>query len=176
VYGVALHVSKRDVLADPSFIKFAGMTAEELRSNDEFYSHLMSMGTNSLEGGYFDRTLFIKLNMQLATETVRQSLTADWKLLTEEHKNMLSASSAKVREADERMLRTIQSEENSSNCSCGQSAPPEYNADPTCCARGTEMVFTWRKNGDMEVRYTPLFLFEGYYLFQFLTEYLLVAA
>jgi hypothetical protein len=141
-------------LADPTFSNFAGMTVDELRSSDKFYSHLMSMRSNSGEGGYFDRTLFIKLNMQLATETVRQSLTGEWKLLTDEHKNMLSASSAKEREADERMLRTIQSEENTSNCSCGQSAPPEYKADPTCCARGTEMVFTWRKNGDMEVSFT----------------------
>lgn len=154
MYGVGLYVSKRDVLADPTFSNFAGMTVDELRSNDEFYSHLMTMRSNTGEGGNFDRTLFIKLNMQLATETVRQSLTAEWKLLTEEHKNMLSASSAKEREADERMLRTIQSEENTSNCSCGQSAPPEYKADHTCCARGTEMVFTWRKNGDMEVSFT----------------------
>jgi hypothetical protein len=90
--------------------------------------------------------------MQLATETVIQSLTGDWQLLTDEHKTMLSDSAAMERQADERMLKTIRSEENSSNCSCGQSAPSEYEADPTCCARGTEMVFTWRKNGDFEVR------------------------
>lgn len=120
------------------------MTVEELRENDAFYDHLIH--------GKFDKTLFIQLNMQLATETVRQSLTGDWQFLTPEHKQMFYDSSARDREADERMLKTISSEENTSNCSCGQSAPPEFNADPSCCARGTEMVFTWRKNGDMDLR------------------------
>jgi len=145
-------VAKRDVLADPVFSDFAGMSAKELSKSDEFYAHLMNMGSSPLEGGHFDRTLFIKLNLQLATETVRQSLTAEWALLTEEHKEMLSSASARPRDADERMLKTIQKKENSSNCSCGQTAPPEYEADPTCCARGTDLVFTWRKSGDMEVR------------------------
>merc|ERR1719401_1041480 len=54
--------------------------------------------------------------------------------------------------ADERMEQTIQAKINSRNCSCGQLAPPELNADPTCCARGTELVFTWRKNGNFEIR------------------------
>lgn len=151
VYGVAFYVSKRDVLNDPGFSEFAEYDADELRENDDFYKHLMTMGSSPKEEAQFDRTLFIKLNMQLAAETVRQSLTAEWKLLTEEHKEILSSSSFRERDADERMLQTIQSEENSSNCSCGQNAPPEYEADKTCCARGTELVFTWRKNGDMEV-------------------------
>lgn len=101
--------------------------------------------------GNFDRTLFIKLNMQLGTETVRQSLSAEWKLLSDKHKKLLADSSASERQAEETMLKKIQSEENSSNCSCGQFAPEEYNADPSCCARGTEMVFTWRKTGELEV-------------------------
>lgn len=122
------------------------MSSDELRQNDDFYRHLYR------ESGNFDRTIFIKLNMQLSTETVRQSLTGDWQLLTDEHKEMLSSSSARERDADERMLNTIKNEENSSKCSCGQAAPSEYEADPSCCARGTEMVFTWRKNGDMQVR------------------------
>lgn len=122
------------------------MSVEELRTSDNFYQTLLQEGT-------VDKTLFIKLNMQLATETVRQSLSAEWKLLSDEHKEQLSNSSARPREAEKAMLEKIQSEENSSNCSCGQIAPPEYEADPACCARGTEMVFTWRKNGNLEVSF-----------------------
>jgi hypothetical protein len=151
IYSVAFYVSKRDILAGKAFYEFAFKTADELRSNDKFFNRLMTMGSNPDEGN-FDRTLFIKLNMQLSTETVRQSLTGEWSLLTDELKDVLYASSAKVREADVRMLETIQSSENSSNCSCGQIAPPEFAADPTCCARGTEMVFTWKKSGCMELR------------------------
>jgi hypothetical protein len=145
VYSVGLYVAKRDVLADPNFVPFAGMSVEELRSSDGFYNALLNEGTA-------DRTLFIILNMQLATETVRQSLSAEWKLLSDDHKKQLSDSSGRPRHAEERMLQTIQSEENSGRCSCGQIAPPELEADPSCCARGTEMVFTWRKNGNLEVR------------------------
>ena len=144
-------------MADPVFSDFADKSVEDLRQSDAFYDHLM--GSEPLEGRGLDKTLFIILNMQLATETVIQSLTGDWQLLTEEHKTMLSDSAGMERQADERMLRTIQSEENSSNCSCGQSAPSEYEADPTCCARGTEMVFTWRKNGDFEVRLLTCIIF-----------------
>jgi hypothetical protein len=151
IYTVAFYVAKRDILAGKAFDKFAFKTADDLRTSDEFFNRLMTMGSNSDEGN-FDRTLFIKLNMQLSTETVRQSLTGEWSLLTDELKDVLYASSAKEREADARMLETIKSSANSSNCSCGQIAPPEYAADPTCCARGTEMVFTWRKSGCMEVR------------------------
>ena len=120
------------------------MTVEELREDDSFYNTLLNEGT-------VDKTLFIKLNMQLSTETVRQSLSAEWQLLSDDHKEQLAESSSKPRVAEERMLQTIQSKENTSNCSCGQSAPPEYNVDESCCARGTEMVFTWRKNGNLEV-------------------------
>lgn len=145
VYSVGLYVPKRDVLADSSFAPFADMSVEELRKSDGFYNALMNEGTT-------DKTLFIQLNMQLATETVRQSLSAEWQLLSNDHKEQLSSSSARPRDADERMLETIQKEDNTSNCSCGQTAPPEYEADPSCCARGTEMVFTWRKNGNLELR------------------------
>jgi len=157
VYGAALYVAKRDVLADPKFGEYATLSADDLRGRDDFYNHLMNMPspgedpTNSI-GGFFDRTLFIKINMQLSTKAMRQSLEADWSLLTEEMKATIIDSSFEERIADERMKQKIQSKENSSNCSCGQSAPPEYNADPSCCARGTELVFTWRKNGDFEVR------------------------
>jgi hypothetical protein len=164
VYGVAFYVAKRDVLADPVFEQFADKSVEELRQSSDFYNHLMTMRSNSHGGGHFDRTLFIQLNMQLATETVRQSLTGDWQLLTDEHKAMLSDTSAMERQADERMLSIIEGEENTSNCACGQLAPPEYEADASCCARGTEMVFTWRKNGDFEV---SIFTCIGYYAVMF---------
>jgi hypothetical protein len=146
VYSVALYLAKRDVLADSNFAPYANMDVEELRENDGFYETLM-------DGGTVDKTLFIQLNMQLATQTVRQSLSAEWKLLSNDHKEQLASSSARPRVAEERMLETIKKEENTSNCSCGQTAPPEYEADITCCARGTEMVFTWRKNGNCEVSF-----------------------
>mmetsp|Transcript_31615 Transcript_31615/g.76745 ORF Transcript_31615/g.76745 Transcript_31615/m.76745 type:complete len:1024 (-) Transcript_31615:2697-5768(-) len=156
VYGVAMYVSKRDVLADPIFEPFASMSTKELQQNDQFYQVLRRM-TSSPNGGTglagnFDRTLFLKINMQLATDTMRSSLDADWKMLTPEDKGLLIGSSMKERPADQRMLEIIESPDNPSKCSCAQIAPPEYNADPSCCARGTELVFTWRKNGDLEVR------------------------
>lgn len=149
VYGCALYVSKRDALANPGFAPFATIASEDLRTNEDFYDHLM---TNEPTNGAFDRTLFIKINMQLATETMRQSLDADWKLLTPENKNALISSSLNPRDAEERMLRKIQSDDNPSRCSCGQNAPEEYKADPSCCTRGTELVFTWKKSGDLELR------------------------
>lgn len=157
VYGAALYVAKRDVLADPKFGEYAALSSEELRGRGDFYDHLMNMpspgedSANSV-GGFFDRTLFVKINMQLSTDAMRKSLEADWSLLSDEMKSTIINSSFEERMADERMQRKIQSKENSSNCSCGQSAPPELGADPSCCARGTELVFTWRKNGDFEVR------------------------
>ena len=127
-------------------------------------------------GGFFDRTLMVKTNMQLSTDAMRKSLegepsctvrlhlrgmllkffvqpsfSADWSLLTDEMKTLIIESSFRERDADERMLERIKSKENSSNCSCGQSAPEHYAAEQGCCARGTELVFTWRKNGDFEV-------------------------
>jgi hypothetical protein len=102
--------------------------------------------------GKFDRTLFLKTNMQLATETMRASLDADWKMLTPEAKEILIGSSMKGRPATEETLQIIESPENPNRCSCAQIAPEEYHADPLCCARGTELVFTWRKDGRLEVR------------------------
>lgn len=157
VYGAALYVAKQDVLADPKFGEYALLSLEDLRARDDFYEHLMNMPSpgedpaNSI-GGFFDRTLFIKTNMQLSTDVMRKSLESDWKLLTEEMKSVIIDSSFEERMADEYMLRKIRSKENSSNCSCGQLAPPDYDANPSCCARGTELVFTWRKNGDFEIR------------------------
>ena len=144
VYGAALYVAKRDVLADPKFIRYATLTAEELQKRDDFYEHLMNMPsrgedpTNS-PGGFFDRTLMVKTNMQLSTDAMRKSLEADWSLLTDEMKSLIIESSFRERLADERMLEKIKSKENSSNCSCGQTAPEEYGAEPSCCARGTEV-------------------------------------
>jgi len=151
VYGVALYVPKRDVLADPGFNAFASLNTDGLRKCDEFYDHLMGVGSDPLNGG-FDKTLFIKINMQLSVASIRGSLESDWKLLSPDHKKMLIDSTFKLRHADERMLQTIMDKENTSRCSCGQIAPESYQADSTCCARGTEVVFTWRKNGNLELR------------------------
>jgi hypothetical protein len=132
--------------------RYAVNNAEELRLSPEFYHNLREMPSPfDPSAGLIDRTLLLKLNMQLSMETMQSSLRATWKLLTEEGKNLLINSSMKSRPAEERMLKTIQSPGNPGRCSCGQVAPPEYNADPQCCARGTELVFTWRKNGDLEV-------------------------
>jgi hypothetical protein len=152
VYGVALYVSKRDVLADPLFEAFSTLSQEELRRCPDFFAHLRQMPSPmDGRGGLFDRTLLLKLNMQLSTETMRSSLQGDWKMLTAESKDMLINSSLLPRPADDDMLATIQSDENPGKCSCGQVAPEEYGADPSCCSRGTELGFTWRKNGDLEV-------------------------
>jgi hypothetical protein len=145
VYGVAVYVSKRDVLSDPFFKPFAHMTAAELRQETEFYRHLRVDAHN------FERTIVIKTNMQLPAEVMRNSLQYDWKMLTEEAKSTLINSSMHPRPADDEMLAFIQSAENPGRCSCSQVAPDEYQADPDCCARGTELVFTWLKTGDLEV-------------------------
>lgn len=102
--------------------------------------------------GSFDRTIFLKINMQLSTATMRSSLDSDWKMLTQESKDLLIGSSMRPRPADPIFLEIAKSPDNPNRCTCAQIAPKEYNADPTCCARGTELVFTWRKNGDLEVR------------------------
>jgi hypothetical protein len=101
--------------------------------------------------GSFDRTIFLKINMQLSTATMRSSLDADWKMLTPESKQLLIGSSMRPRPADPIFLEIAKSPDNPNRCTCAQIAPEEYNADPSCCARGTELVFTWRKNGDLEV-------------------------
>ena len=151
IYGIALYVSKRDALADPTFEAYAHKTADELRVLPEVYKHLRSMPGHLPNRGMVDRTLLLKLNMALSTETMRSSLASDWKLLTQELKDLLINSSLKPRPAEPAMLETIMSEANPGRCSCGQVAPPEFKADITCCSRGTELVFTWRKNGDLEV-------------------------
>lgn len=153
VYGIAYYVSKRDVLADPSFSPFASMTADQLRTRQDFYEILRKMGNR--EAGrerVFDRTIMLKTNMQLSAETMRSSLQADWSYLTDEAKSTLVGVSMKARPAEDEMLALIQSPDNPSRCSCSQVAPPEYNANPECCARGTELVFTWTKANELEVR------------------------
>ena len=147
VYGIAFYVSKRDVLADPFFADYAAMTAEELRTKPEFYEHLRLHAEN------FDRTIVIKINMQLAADTIRGSLHADWKMLTEEAKDALISTSMKPRPATPEFLKKVADESNNpGRCSCGQVCPEEYQADLDCCARGTELAFTWLKTGDIEVR------------------------
>jgi hypothetical protein len=152
VYGIAHYVSKRDVLADKIFEPYAGLSAEELRTRPEFYELLRQMPNNHQPGlGMFDRTILLKINMQLSAETMRSSLHADWKFLTDEAKNTLISSSLEPRPANEDMLKTIASPDNPSRCSCSQVAPEEYQADPSCCGRGTELGFTWLKTGHLEV-------------------------
>lgn len=147
VYGVAYYVSKRDVLADPFFADYADLTPDELRAKPEFYEHLRLHEEN------FDRTLIIKINMQLAADTIRSSLHADWKMLTEEAKDALISSSLQRRPATEALLKVVADEANNpGRCSCGQVCPEEYEADVDCCARGTELGFTWLKTGDLQVR------------------------
>lgn len=152
VYGIAHYVSKRDVLADKIFEPYAGLSADELRARPEFYEILRQMPNIKEPGlGIFDRTILLKINMQLSAETMRSSLHADWKFLTDEAKTTLISSSLEPRPADEDMLKTIASPENPSRCSCSQVAPEEYQADPSCCARGTELGFTWLRSGHLEV-------------------------
>lgn len=91
--------------------------------------------------------------MQLSTEAMRSSLNSDWKMLSDEAKALLIDSSLRPRPADEQMLGEIKRDDNPSQCSCSQTAPEEYEADPSCCARGIELAFTWRRNGDLEVRF-----------------------
>mmetsp|Transcript_5500 Transcript_5500/g.11394 ORF Transcript_5500/g.11394 Transcript_5500/m.11394 type:complete len:784 (+) Transcript_5500:525-2876(+) len=152
IYGIGLYVSELDAVADPQLRQFVGLDAEDMRGMDKFYEVMSSMGDKSADSVGFDRTLLLKLNMQLSTDTMRSSLEGDWKLMTPEQKDMLISSSMKPRPADENMLKVISSKHNPSKCSCGQFAPEEYNADSSCCARGTDMLFTWRKNGDVELR------------------------
>lgn len=146
VYGIAYYVSKRDVLADPFFEKYAEMSADELRNRPEFYDHLRLNPQN------FERTIFIKTNMQLSAETIRGSLKADWTMLTDEAKETILESSMKPQPMDKITKSILDDPNNTGRCSCMTITPPEYNADPSCCSRGTELVFTWLKNGDIECR------------------------
>ena len=151
---MGFYVSKRDILADPSFEPYASLSSEGLRENPDFFTILRTMKgfTNTNHAGSFDRTIFLKTNMQLSTQTMRSSLDADWKMLTPESKNLLIGLSMKPRPAEPIFLEIAKSPDNPNRCTCAQIAPEEYNADPSCCARGTELAFTWRKNGDLEVR------------------------
>lgn len=161
VYGVGLYVSKRDILADPSFEPYASLSSEHLRQSGDFFRILRTMkgfAPTNEPAGSFDRTIFLKINMQLSTETMRSSLDADWKMLTAESKELLIGSSMKPRPADPIFLEIAASPDNPNRCTCAQIAPEEYNADPSCCARGTELVFTWRKNGNLEVRLNGVFM------------------
>ncbi|KAL7573638.1 hypothetical protein ACA910_008768 [Epithemia clementina (nom. ined.)] len=147
VYGIAYYVSKRDVLADPFFEKYADMSADELRQYPEFFDHLRLHPHN------FERSLYIKTNMQLSAEAIRGSLQADWSMLTDEAKDLILESSMRPLPMNERTLQIIQdTNTNPSKCSCESIAPEQYNANPSCCARGTELVFTWLKNGDFVCR------------------------
>ena len=146
VYGIAYYVSKRDVLADPFFADYANLSADELKARPEFYEHLRLRAEN------FERTIVIKINMQLAADTIRNSLHADWKMLTEEAKDTLIGSSLQPRPASPKFLEFVADQTNNpGRCSCGQVCPEEYDADLDCCARGTELAFTWLKSGDLEV-------------------------
>ena len=90
-------------------------------------------------------------------------------------KTLIIESSFRERDADERMLERIKSRENSSKCSCGQSAPEHYAAEPSCCARGTELVFTWRKNGDFEVICEQICYIAYYCFLVIITIYILLS-
>ena len=147
VYGIAFYVAKNDVLADPALLlPYASLTADQLRSRTDFYQLLQSSASQ------FDRTILLKTNMQLSAETMRSSLQADWSYLTEEAKVLLASTGMQNLPADDDMLELIQdSQSNPTRCSCSQTAPAEYNANPECCARGTELGFTWTKENVLEV-------------------------
>jgi hypothetical protein len=79
VYGAALYVAKRDVLADFKFAPYATLSSKELQTREDFYDHLMNMPSPGEDptktlGGFFDRTLMVKTNMQLSTDAMRKSL------------------------------------------------------------------------------------------------------
>jgi hypothetical protein len=154
VYGVAYYVSKDDVLAEPLLAPFAGLTADELRHRPDFYALLRSDEVR------LDRTILIKTNMQLSAETMRNSLQADWSYLTADAKKLLAETGMQKLPADETMVQTIlRATENPSRCSCMQTTahlvveePVVIAANEECCARGTELAFTWTKHDTLEVR------------------------
>ncbi|GMH95574.1 hypothetical protein TrVE_jg3666 [Triparma verrucosa] len=146
VYGVALYVKGEEVMGDESMKKFAGRSKEDLRSDESFYKCLRNMACDeeSLGGrDGFARTIMLKLNMQLSTDTMRSSLEADWELLSAEHKRAMTESSFRPRPAGKKVLEDLK--EGRSMCTCGQIAPVQYEkADKECCARGTELSFGWK--------------------------------
>jgi len=104
---------------------------------------------NSNNNG-FGRTIMLKLNMQLSTDTMRSSLEADWELLSAEHKRRMTESSFRPRPAGKKVLEDLR--EGKSMCTCGQIAPEQFEkADRECCARGTELSFGW-KGDEVTVR------------------------
>jgi len=168
VYGVALYGNAQQMRSDEGLVgRFGWVGAEEMQGEEGFYRCFYEMGCgppssssegdiNVVSGGGeaaagFDRSLMLKLNMQLSTSTMRNSLSTDWKLLTPEHKLMLITSSFEPRPATSVMTERLRKGEGS-RCSCGQVPPPDVSADHGCCARGTELLFTWRQNGNFEVR------------------------
>jgi hypothetical protein len=119
------------------------------------YKCLMEMGCEGRGGGMkslgFGRTISLKLNMQLDAETMRNSLEADWELLTPSQKQKLTHSSFKPRPASAEAIEMLKS--GSTTCTCGQTAPVDFPAaNPLCCARGTTLAFTWTRGGTLEVR------------------------
>lgn len=146
VYGVAFYVSKRSLLDESALIPYSGLSADELRQRNDFYQLLRSPEL------HVDRTLLIKTNMQLSAETMRNSLQADWSYLTADAKKLLAETGMRKLPADENMLNTISDDTaNPSRCSCMQTAAPEYGANEECCARGTELAFTWTQGNALEV-------------------------
>ena len=83
--------------------------------------------------------------MQLSCGTMRASLDADWQLLSPEHKAALNDMTLKPRLANEDMLNKILDKvSNPNRCSCGQIAPKGYDADTSCCARGSSNLLLFR--------------------------------
>jgi len=98
-----------------------------------------------MSAGSFDRTLFLNLNMQLSCVTMRASLDDDWQLLSPEHKAALNDMTLKPRLANDDMLNKILDKvSNPNRCSCGQIAPKGYDADTSCCARGSSNLLIFR--------------------------------
>ena len=87
-----LDLPQRDVLADPKFARFASLTTEELQNRDDFYEHLMNMPIQGdpvdSPGGFFDRTLMVKTNMQLSTDAMRKSLEGKHSCIVLKHEGM----------------------------------------------------------------------------------------
>ncbi|GMI09013.1 hypothetical protein TrRE_jg4500 [Triparma retinervis] len=156
VYGLSFHVDADEARSDPSMRAYAGYGKEELAGDEGFYECMMNMGCKG-KGGRglpsegFGRTITLKLNMQLDAETMRNSLEADWELLTDQQKSLLTSSSFKPRPASASSISNLRS--GSTTCTCGQAAPLSFPlANPLCCARGTSLAFTWTKGGALEVR------------------------
>ena len=157
VYGVALYVNEDQVRSDTSMSKFAHMSATELASSSAFYNCLASMGcvdsksSSPLPSEGFDRSLLLQLNMQLDAETMRSSLQADWGYLTQTQKDKLTDSSFTPRPAGKATIAMLAS--GSTTCTCGQVVPAEFSrVNSKCCARGTALMFTWTREGSLEIR------------------------